>query len=240
MNDVSFTVEDGEFAALVGPSGCGKTTTLNLIAGLIPISGGDIPIGGRRVNDLNSKDRDIAMLIQTYALYPNKTVFKNLAFPPQMRKLPKSEIDAKVRVQMRTELERFHQDLHATSIHVTHDQLVAVTTADKMAEMSGGALQQYDTPKNFYEHPVNTFFANFVGCPAMSFVPVSAQTSADGVSLVGAGGWRLKLSPENARMAQSSNTAAGVPGARHSSIKSHRTSRPGLNSIRRAFICSTA
>ena len=97
VKDVSFTVEDGEFVALVGPSGCGKTTTLNLIAGLIPISGGDIHIGDRLVNDLDPKDRDIAMVFQNYALYPNKTVFKNLAFPLQMRKLPKAEIDAKVR-----------------------------------------------------------------------------------------------------------------------------------------------
>ncbi|MCB1833798.1 MAG: ABC transporter ATP-binding protein, partial [Geminicoccaceae bacterium] len=92
VNDVSFTVEDGEFVALVGPSGCGKTTTLNLIAGLIPISGGDIHIGDRLVNDLDPKDRDIAMVFQNYALYPNKTVFKNLAFPLQMRKMPKAEI----------------------------------------------------------------------------------------------------------------------------------------------------
>ena len=97
VKDVSFEVADGEFVALVGPSGCGKTTTLNLIAGLIPISGGTIQIGDRLVNDLDPKDRDIAMVFQNYALYPNKSVFKNLAFPLQMRKLPKADIDAKVR-----------------------------------------------------------------------------------------------------------------------------------------------
>ena len=97
VQDVSFTVADGEFVALVGPSGCGKTTTLNLIAGLLPITGGDILIGGRVVNDLDPKDRDIAMVFQNYALYPQKTVFQNLAFPLQMRKLPKAEIDVKVR-----------------------------------------------------------------------------------------------------------------------------------------------
>ncbi len=219
VDDVSFTVEDGEFVALVGPSGCGKTTTLNLIAGLIPISGGDIRIGDRVVNDLDPKDRDIAMVFQNYALYPNKTVYKNLAFPLQMRTPagrrdrrarcaeaakvldithllerkprelsggqqqrvalgralvrdprvflmdePLSNLDAKLRVQMRTELKRFHQDLKATIIYVTHDQLEAVTMADKMAVMNGGSLQQYDSPKEVFDHPVNTFVASFVGC----------------------------------------------------------------------------
>ncbi|RYE51386.1 MAG: ABC transporter ATP-binding protein, partial [Rhizobiaceae bacterium] len=200
VNDVSFTVNDGEFVALVGPSGCGKTTTLNLIAGLLPMSGGDITIGNRVVNDLDPKDRDIAMVFQNYALYPNKTVFNNLAFPLQMRKLPKADIaakvgeaarildithllerkprelsggqqqrvalgralvrdplvflmdeplsnlDAKLRVQMRSEIKRFHHNLGATIVYVTHDQLEAVTMADKMAVMNGGFLQQYDTP----------------------------------------------------------------------------------------------
>ena len=277
VKDVSFVVEDGEFVALVGPSGCGKTTTLNLIAGLIPMSGGDIHIGDRLVNDLDPKDRDIAMVFQNYALYPNKSVFKNLAFPLQMRKLPRAEIDikvraaarvldithllerkprelsggqqqrvalgralvrdpraflmdeplsnldAKLRVQMRTELKRFHQDLHATIIYVTHDQLEAVTMADKMAVMSGGSLQQYDTPKNVFAHPVNTFVAGFVGSPAMSLVPMTVQRRGDAVVLAGAGGWSLPLSPENARKALSAKTSAVVLGARHSTITLHKT-----------------
>jgi multiple sugar transport system ATP-binding protein len=189
VKDVSLTVNDGEFVALVGPSGCGKTTTLNLVAGLIPISSGDIMIGERLVNDLDPKDRDIAMVFQNYALYPNKTVYKNLAFPLQMRRMsssqidqkvrdaarmldiahllerkprelsggqqqrvalgralvrdpavflmdePLSNLDAKLRVQMRSEIKRFHQDFDATIIYVTHDQLEAVTMADKMAEL---------------------------------------------------------------------------------------------------------
>jgi multiple sugar transport system ATP-binding protein len=281
VRDVSFVVEDGEFVALVGPSGCGKTTTLNLIAGLIPISGGDIWIGDRLVNDLDPKDRDIAMVFQNYALYPNKSVFRNLAFPLQMRKLPKAEIDAKVReaarvldithlldrkprelsggqqqrvalgralvrdpraflmdeplsnldaklrVQMRTELKRFHQDLKATIIYVTHDQLEAVTMADKMAVMNGGTLQQYDTPKNVFERPVNTFVASFVGSPAMSLVPATVARQGDTVALTGAGGWRLPLSPENARKALSAATPAVVLGARHSTITLHMTAVPG-------------
>src|SRR6188508_1253127 len=200
VRDVSLTVNDGEFVALVGPSGCGKTTTLNLVAGLIQITSGDIIIGDRVVNDLDPKDRDIAIVFQNYALYPNKTVYKNLAFPLQMRRLPSSEIDqtvrdaarmldianllarrprelsggqqqrvalgralvrdpavflmdeplsnldAKLRVQMRSEIKRFHQDLDATIVYVTHDQLEAVTMADKMVVMHGGVLQQHDTP----------------------------------------------------------------------------------------------
>ena len=204
VDRVSLTVGDGEFVALVGPSGCGKTTTLNLVAGLIPLTEGSIYIGDRDVTDLDPKDRDIAMVFQSYALYPNKTVHKNLAFPLKMRKLPTAEIDkkvtaaarllgiehllerrprelsggqqqrvalgralvrdpraflmdeplsnldAKLRVQMRAELKRFHQDLNATVIYVTHDQLEAVTMADKMAVMNGGQLQQYDAPERVF------------------------------------------------------------------------------------------
>ena len=184
VDNVSLTVGDGEFVALVGPSGCGKTTTLNLIAGLIELTDGDIYIGDREVSDLDPKDRDIAMVFQNYALYPNKTVYKNLAFPLKMRRLPSAEIDrkvqaaakmldithllerrprelsggqqqrvalgralvrdpraflmdeplsnldAKLRVQMRAELKRFHKDLNATVVYVTHDQLEAMTMAD--------------------------------------------------------------------------------------------------------------
>ena len=243
VNHVSLTVEDGEFVALVGPSGCGKTTTLNLVAGLIPMSGGDIYIGDKLVTDLDPKDRDIAMVFQNYALYPNKTVYKNLAFPLQMRKLPKPEIekkvmaaakvldiehllarkprelsggqqqrvalgralvrdpraflmdeplsnlDAKLRVQMRSEIKRFHQDLNATVIYVTHDQLEAVTMADKMAVMNGGLLQQYDSPKTVFDHPVNVFVAGFVGSPAMSLIALEVATSGTDVSLHSPDGW---------------------------------------------------
>ena len=201
VNDVSLTVEDGEFVALVGPSGCGKTTTLNLVAGLIPITVGEIAIGDRVVNDLDPRTGTSPWCSRTTRSIRNKTVYKNLAFPLQMRKLPTrrdrpegagkrracststhllerkprelsggqqqrvalgralvrdpavflmdeplSNLDAKLRVQMRSEIKRFHQDLKATIIYVTHDQLEAVTMADKMAVMNGGFLQQYDTP----------------------------------------------------------------------------------------------
>jgi multiple sugar transport system ATP-binding protein len=281
VHDVSLTVNDGEFVALVGPSGCGKTTTLNLVAGLIPITSGDIVIGDRVVNDLDPKDRDIAMVFQNYALYPQKSVYKNLAFPLQMRKLPKDEIDkkvrdaarvldmthllerkprelsggqqqrvalgralvrdpavflmdeplsnldAKLRVQMRSEIKRFHQDLDATIIYVTHDQLEAVTMADKMAVMNGGYLQQYDTPARIFANPMNMFVASFIGSPAMSLVAMEA-TTADGKTILrGAEGWTLQLSDRNIRKVQSASSSKIVLGARHSTIKLNKSATPG-------------
>jgi multiple sugar transport system ATP-binding protein len=277
VNNVSLTVDDGEFVALVGPSGCGKTTTLNLVAGLIPITSGDITIGDRVVNDLDPKDRDIAMVFQNYALYPNKTVYKNLAFPLQMRRLPSSEIDqkvrkaaqmldmvhllgrlprelsggqqqrvalgralvrdpavflmdeplsnldAKLRVQMRSEIKRFHQDFDATIIYVTHDQLEAVTMADKMAVMNGGNLQQYDTPARVFANPVNLFVASFVGSPAMSLIPLEAKTTKGKTTLNSAEGWTLALSDQNARKVEKATSRKVVLGARHSTIRLHKS-----------------
>ena len=280
VDNVSLTVRDGEFVALVGPSGCGKTTTLNLVAGLIEITDGDIYIGDRLVNDVDPKDRDTAMVFQNYALYPNKTVFRNLAFPLKMRKLGKAEIDekvrtaaklldieyllerrprelsggqqqrvalgralvrdprvflmdeplsnldAKLRVQMRSELKRFHQDLSATVIYVTHDQLEAMTMADRMAVMSDGVLQQYDTPAEVFAHPVNTFVAGFVGSPAMNLLPVRVVTGRNGAMVQG-DGWSCALSDANARRAQRSSTDQVVFGARHSTLEVHTEERLG-------------
>ena len=281
VKSVSLTVNDGEFVALVGPSGCGKTTTLNLVAGLTSVTSGDILIGDQVVNDLDPKDRDIAMVFQNYALYPQKSVYKNLAFPLQMRKLHKDEIDrkvkeaarvldmtqlldrkprelsggqqqrvalgralvrdpavflmdeplsnldAKLRVQMRSEIKRFHQDLKATIIYVTHDQLEAVTMADRMAVMNGGYLQQYDTPARVFANPVNMFVASFVGSPAMSLVPLEASTANGNTVLTSAEGWRLELSPENARKVAKASSRKVVLGARHSTIKLHKNAARG-------------
>lgn len=280
VNDVSFTVNDGEFVALVGPSGCGKTTTLNLIAGLLELTSGEIFINDRQVNDLDPKDRDIAMVFQNYALYPNKTVFKNLAFPLQMRKVPKKDIevrvnetaklleiehllerrpkalsggqqqrvalgralvrdpqvflmdeplsnlDAKLRVQMRAELKRFHQDLKATIIYVTHDQLEAMTMADKMAVMSDGKLQQYDSPDFIFRNPANTFVAGFVGSPAMNLVECRVAQNGEGPMLQGDTGWNYPLSPANAAKAEKSSDGSLVVGVRHNAIPLHRTEQP--------------
>src|SRR5215204_4124940 len=260
VNNVSLTVNDGEFVALVGPSGCGKTTTLNLAAGLVPITSGEIAIGDRVVNDLDPKDRDIAMVFQNYALYPQKSDYNNLAFPLQMRRLPRDEIDrkvreaarvldmthllerrprelsggqqqrvalgralvrdpavflmdeplsnldAKLRVQMRSEIKRFHQDLKATIIYVTHDQLEAVTMADKMAVMNGGFLQQYASPSQVFANPVNMFVASFIGSPAMSLIPLEASTVDGRTVLTGAEGWTLTLSARNARKVEHSTS----------------------------------
>jgi multiple sugar transport system ATP-binding protein len=281
VKHVSQTVEDGELVALVGPSGCGKTTTLNLVAGLIPMSGGNISIGTRDVSGLDPKDRDIAMVFQNYALYPQKSVYKNLAFPLQMRKMSKDEIDrrvqaaaktldishllerkprelsggqqqrvalgralvrepsaflmdeplsnldAKLRVQMRSEIKRFHQDLNATVIYVTHDQLEAVTMADKMAVMSGGFLQQYDSPANVFANPVNMFVASFVGSPAMSLIPLTAVNKGGSVALTSPEGWELPLSDANSRKALQAKSDKVVLGARHSTIKVHKQQVPG-------------
>src|ERR1700736_4585375 len=224
VDHVSFTIEDGEFVALVGPSGCGKTTTLNMVPGLIELPSGTITIGGKVVNDLDPKDRDIAMVFQNYALYPSKTVGENLSFPLQMRKVSKPEIearakraadtwsithllqrnprqlsggqqqrvalgralvrapqaflmdeplsnlDAMLRVQMRTEIKRLHQELSSTVIYVTHDQMEAMTMADRIAVMSGGVVQQLGTPNEIYDRPANMFVAGFIGSPTMNFL----------------------------------------------------------------------
>lgn len=223
VRDVSFEVSDGEFLVIVGPSGCGKSTTLRMIAGLETVSRGEISIGGRVVNNVHPKDRDIAMVFQNYALYPHMTVRENLAFALKMRKQskqdilervaevsrmleldpllerkpkalsggerqrvalgraivrnpqvflfdePLSNLDAKLRTQTRAELQKLHHELRATSIYVTHDQVEAMTMADKIVVMNGGVVQQIAPPLELYNSPVNRFVAGFIGTPAMNF-----------------------------------------------------------------------
>lgn len=281
VDAVDLKIADGEFIVLLGPSGCGKSTLLRMVAGLEDITSGEIRFDGQVVNDISTQKRNIAMVFQNYALYPQKSVYKNLAFPLQMRKLPTDEIDkkvkeaarvldmtqllerkprelsggqqqrvalgralvrdpavflmdeplsnldAKLRVQMRSEIKRFHQDLKATIIYVTHDQLEAVTMADRMAVMNGGYLQQYDSPAQVFAHPVNMFVASFVGSPAMSLVPLEASTATGNTVLTSAEGWRLDLSPNNARKVARATTKKVVLGARHSTIKLHKSAMPG-------------
>jgi len=285
VDNVSLTIQDGEFISLVGPSGCGKTTTLNMIAGLLDLTDGEIYIGDRPVAGLDPKDRDIAMVFQNYALYPNKTVYKNLAFPLEMRKMARSEIDqrvkstaetlsitallerkprelsggqqqrvalgralvrspkvflmdeplsnldAKLRVQMRAELKRFHHELNATVIYVTHDQMEAMTMSDRIVVMSGGVLQQVGTPDDLYSRPVNLFVAGFIGSPSMNFLSGKVEQRGGTAMLVGDGGatqadgWEYALSPEQGTRALTS-IGEVVLGVRHNSVRLYQSEQP--------------
>jgi multiple sugar transport system ATP-binding protein len=224
IHGVSVGIADGEFVILVGPSGCGKSTLLRMIAGLEPITSGDIKIGPRIVNDLPPKDRDIAMVFQSYALYPHKTVAENMGFALKLRRTPKSEIearvrkaaeildlmpylaryprqlsggqrqrvamgraivrdpqvflfdeplsnlDAKLRVQMRAEIKELHQRLKTTTVYVTHDQVEAMTMADRIVVMHDGVVEQMGSPLELYDRPANIFVAGFIGSPAMNLI----------------------------------------------------------------------
>jgi multiple sugar transport system ATP-binding protein len=235
VSDLSLTIADGEFVILVGPSGCGKSTTLNMIAGLEDISSGELSIGGERVNEKAPKDRDIAMVFQSYALYPHMTVRQNIAFPLTLAKVAKADIatrveetakildlselldrkpaqlsggqrqrvamgraivrspkaflmdeplsnlDAKLRVQMRAEIARLQNRLGTTTVYVTHDQTEAMTLGDRVVVMLAGVAQQIGTPEELYNSPVNLFVAGFIGSPAMNFFP--AQLTDVGVRM---------------------------------------------------------
>lgn len=222
--DLSLEIKDKEFVVLVGPSGCGKSTTLRMIAGLEDISSGELYIDEKKVNDIPPKDRDIAMVFQSYALYPHMTVYKNMAFALKLKKLPKKEIDekvmwaakildlepylnrrpralsggqrqrvalgramvrnpkvflldeplsnldAKLRTEMRSQITTLHQKLQTTFVYVTHDQTEAMTMADRIVVMDKGIIQQFDTPQKLYNEPANMFVAGFIGSPQMNFI----------------------------------------------------------------------
>ena len=238
VKDFNLEVQDKEFIIFVGPSGCGKSTTLRMIAGLEEISGGELYIGDRLVNDVEPKDRDIAMVFQNYALYPHMTVYDNMAFGLKLRKTPKDQIDklvheaarildiehlldrkpkalsggqrqrvamgraivrnpkvflmdeplsnldAKLRVQMRIEISKLHQRLETTIIYVTHDQTEAMTLGTRIVVMKDGIAQQVDTPKNLYDNPCNLFVAGFMGSPQMNFIDAQVTQSGSDVLLV--------------------------------------------------------
>jgi multiple sugar transport system ATP-binding protein len=250
IHGIDLTIAHGEFVVFVGPSGCGKSTLLRMIAGLEPISGGQVLIDGQVVNDLPPRSRDIAMVFQDYALYPHKSLFDNMAFGLRLRKTPEAEIqrrvmdaakllridhmldrrpaalsggqrqrvaigraivrepkvflfdeplsnlDAQLRNEMRSEIKRLHQRLGATIIYVTHDQVEAMTLADRIAVLSGGHLMQYDTPEVIYNRPAALFVAGFTGAPAMNLCDCAW---ADG--RVDLGGARVAVLPELAARA---------------------------------------
>jgi len=231
VDDFNLRIADGEFIILVGPSGCGKSTTLNMVAGLEDITTGDLLIDGVRVNDKAPKDRDIAMVFQSYALYPHMTVEENMAFPLVLAKVdretikqkvgeaaelleltqhlsrkpanlsggqrqrvamgraivrspkaflmdePLSNLDAKLRVQMRTQVSRIQKTLGTTTLYVTHDQTEAMTLGDRVVVMRGGVVQQIGSPTELYQHPANLFVAGFIGSPAMNFLPATIEGS---------------------------------------------------------------
>src|ERR1700747_1042171 len=222
VNDFNLEIADGEFVILVGPSGCGKSTTLNMIAGLEDITLGELRIGGQVVNNKTPKDRDIAMVFQSYALYPHMTVRENMGFALKLAKTPKatidarvgaaargagrgrargraaggfrgreplSNLDAKLRVQTRTEVSRLQRRLGTTMVYVTHDQTEAMTLGDRVAVMRSGVVQQAASPKELYERPVNLFVAGFIGSPAMNFM---AGTLEEGMLRTSLRGVRLR------------------------------------------------
>ncbi|TVQ22982.1 MAG: sn-glycerol-3-phosphate ABC transporter ATP-binding protein UgpC [Spirochaetaceae bacterium] len=246
VKNANITVQDEEFVVLVGPSGCGKTTTLRMIAGLEDITGGELYIDGKLVNDVPPKDRDIAMVFQNYALYPHMTVYDNMAFGLKIRKFQKEEIknrvdeaarildieelldrkpkalsggqrqrvavgraivrkpkvflfdeplsnlDAKLRVQMRAEISGLHNRLQATMVYVTHDQVEAMTMGDKIVVMRDGVIQQIGDPLSLYNNPVNRFVAGFIGSPPMNFMTVKV-TDEGGKIMIEEGNFKLHV-----------------------------------------------
>ncbi|MBB6486313.1 ABC transporter ATP-binding protein [Rhizobium lusitanum] len=262
LHGVDIDIADGEFVILVGPSGCGKSTLLRMIAGLEEISGGDVAIGGRVVNDVEPKSRDIAMVFQSYALYPHMTVEANMGFSLRLAKAPKDEIerrvrdaaqilgleslldryprnlsggqrqrvamgraivrqpqvflfdeplsnlDAKLRVQMRSEIKQLHQRLRTTTIYVTHDQIEAMTMADRIVVMRDGYVEQIGSPLELYDRPANLFVAGFIGSPGMNLI--RGKISADGpLEFIADGGARLPL-PQGIDVTRGAEVVYGI------------------------------
>ena len=252
VKDFNLEIEDKEFIIFVGPSGCGKSTTLRMIAGLEEISKGELYIDGKLVNDVEPKDRDIAMVFQSYALYPHMSIYDNMAFGLKLRKMPKAEIDkrvreaarildiehlldrkpkllsggqrqrvamgraivrepkvflmdeplsnldAKLRVQMRLEISKLHQRLQSTIIYVTHDQTEAMTLGTRIVVMKDGVIQQVDSPQNLYDYPDNLFVAGFIGSPQMNFIDATVVKEGGDLFLEYGNHHRVILTPERA------------------------------------------
>lgn len=282
VNDMNVQVADKEFLVLVGPSGCGKTTALRLLAGLEEISDGKILIGDRVVNDVAPKDRDIAMVFQSYALYPHLSVYDNMAFGLKLRKTPKADIkrrvdeaaeilgienlldrkprqlsggqrqrvavgraivrepsvflfdeplsnlDAKLRVAMRAEINKLHQRLETTFIYVTHDQVEAMTMATRIAVIANGILQQVDTPQHLYDSPNNLFVAGFIGSPAMNFFPANLRKD-NGKLMVDTGTFAVAIPETNAKPYQAHVGKSVVFGIRPEDIHDPKFTPPNVH-----------
>jgi len=232
IHGLNLTIQDGEFFTFVGPSGCGKSTVLNLIAGLVPVTEGNIYFDDTLVNENSPKERDVAMVFQSYALYPHMTVYRNIAFPLTMKKMhkkkideevqrvaallgleqllqrkpkelsggqrqrvalgraiirkpkvflmdePLSNLDARLRIEMRAELKKLHHELNITTVYVTHDQSEALSLSERIAVLSDGAIQQCGTPQEVYLKPANTFVAGFIGSPPMNFMKATVKQAS--------------------------------------------------------------
>jgi multiple sugar transport system ATP-binding protein len=280
VSEVNLTVGDKEYVTLVGPSGCGKTTLLHMIAGLLDPTAGEILIDGRVVNQVDPKDRDIAMVFQNYALYPLKDVYGNLAFPLRMRKMEKDEVDrrvketaellgltdllsrkprelsggqqqrvalgraivrspkvflmdeplsnldAKLRVQMRAEIKRMQRALGVTVIYVTHDQVEAMTMSDRLVVMNQGRVQQVGTPQEVFRNPVNQFVAGFIGSPSINLLPALLKGSGDAPTLL-MDGASLPLPKWAARQTRQRASEAVIVGLRPSAISISVNEKPG-------------
>ena len=200
VKNFNLEIADQEFIIFVGPSGCGKSTTLRMIAGLEDISSGELRIGDRIVNDVEPKDRDIAMVFQNYALYPHVAMGRAIVRNPKVFLMdePLSNLDAKLRVQMRIEIAKLHQRLGTTIIYVTHDQTEAMTLGTRIVVMKDGVIQQVDTPQNLYEKPQNLFVAGFMGSPQMNFLDAVVRINGTAVTLEVAG-QSIPLPPAKAK-----------------------------------------
>ncbi len=282
IEGLNLEIKDHEFMVLVGPSGCGKSTALRMIAGLEEISSGTLAIGGRTVNDLPPKDRDVAMVFQNYALYPHMTVRENMEFGLKIRKTPKEDItrmvdeaakllaidhlldrkpkqlsggqrqrvalgraivrkpavflfdeplsnlDAKLRVQMRAEIKKLQQRLQVTSVYVTHDQIEAMTMGHRIAVMSAGKLQQVGTPLDVYDRPANLFVAQFIGTPPMNFL--KGQLKDDGAAVAGTS-FSFPIAPELRAATQGKGGADVVVGLRPEHIHQHPPADRGPTTV---------
>ena len=266
VQEFNLEIADKEFIVLVGPSGCGKSTTLRMVAGLEEITGGELYIGGKKVNTTPPKDRDIAMVFQNYALYPHMTIYDNIAYGLRLRKFPKrvidqkvreaaeildisellkrkpkalsggqqqrvaigraivrepqvflmdeplSNLDAKLRNQMRSEIIKLRQKLNTTFIYVTHDQTEAMTLGDRIVIMKNGFVQQVGTPQEVFHHPSNIFVAGFIGMPQMNFFDARLTRTGDRYA-VELGGAQIELSPEKAARPEPGGHPGGASGA---------------------------